>query len=768
MTIWIDPTPTDNLTILPGYHPFIQQALIKKGIKDPGKAKGFLDPESYSESDSTELPGLANTVDRLVHSIKTQEPVCVWGDFDVDGQTSTTVLVQTLKQLGADVKFHIPIRKNESHGINIENLSKVIADGSKLIITCDTGISAVEAAAYARARDIELLITDHHDLPEQLPDANQIVNPKMLRKDHPLSGLAGVGVAYKVAEELIKQLQPGHFSTDDLLDITALGLVADLAVQQDDTRCLVQKGLIQLRRTKRLGLKTLMELAELSPGSLTEEHIGFTIGPRLNAIGRLGDANPIVEFLTTSDPVKTRVIATQLEALNVDRKLKCDQVYKAAEAQLSADKKLAEQPLIILSHPKWPGGVIGIVASKIAEKYHKPVILFTTNDGSIAKGSARSIEGVNITEAIAAQQKMLLGFGGHPMAAGLSLAADKLPEFRKKIGRTIETMLGDSAKEEGTIEIDHWISLEDSAQELCEQIEFLAPFGPGNPKLTFGSKDLTLQNASKIGKNGEHLKLTVSGDNGTIRQLMWWDGGNEEIPSGKFDLAYTLRASDWKGTAQIQLEYIDHRTNRSEMIEVKTAKIIIRDLRNCETPEIILSELINNHHSIIWAEGIEKKNINGVDRYNLVQADQLFVWSLPASMQDLRAAIETVKPGEIFIFSRSPGSEELKPFLERLAGLLKFALIHKNGNVTISQLASATGQKESAVRIGLTYLSNTGVISIVSQNNDDYTISAPVINTSFYQDTSLPILEKILQETKAFRKFFVEQDFSSLEKMITL
>ncbi len=279
--------------------------------------------------------------------------------------------------------------RSESHGINIPHLQEILDHGAKLILTCDTGITAHEAVEVARTRGVDMIITDHHDLPESLPPAVAIVNPKLLPEEHPLATLSGSGVAYKLSEELFARFGRSNEAARQL-DLASLGLVADLARLTGDARYLVQRGLEALRNTSRLGLQIIMEMAELVPAALTEEHIGFVIGPRLNALGRLGDANPAVDLLTTTDAVRARVLATQLEGLNAQRQLLCSQVTRAAEAQLQADPALLTKPVLVLGHPSWPGGVVGIVASRLVERYRKPAILFSTPAGEPAHGSARS------------------------------------------------------------------------------------------------------------------------------------------------------------------------------------------------------------------------------------------------------------------------------------------------------------------------------------------------------------------------------------------
>jgi single-stranded-DNA-specific exonuclease len=757
MTRWIEPVDHPNATPLPDLHALVGQTLIKRGFTQPKSAQAFLDPKLYRPAPPTDLPGLSNAADRIIESLQAHDPICVWGDFDVDGQTSTTVLVQSLTALGADVSYHIPVRQYESHGVNNENLARIIAQGAKLVITCDTGIGALAEVEYARSRGVDMIITDHHDLPPELPKAAALVNPKMLPAMHPLASLAGVGVAYKLAEELIARCQPASFQAESLLDLVAMGLVADLAILRGDARYLVQKGLEQLRNTERLGLKTIMGLAELTAKHLTEEHIGFALGPRLNALGRLGDANPAVELLTTSDPIRARVLAAQLEGLNIQRKLLCDQVTQAAEAQLRANPELLTQAVIVLAHPLWPAGIVGIVASRIVERYHKPAILLTAPEGQPARGSARSIEGLNITAAIAAQKDILLGFGGHPMAAGLSLEAEKLPEFRRRLAKTVEEILGDTQEQEGMLEIDGWLNLEDANLELAEQIEQLAPFGPGNVKLTLASRNLTIKSSTKLGKNKDHLKLTVSDENGNTSQVLWWDGGSEEAPTGKFDLAYSLRASDWRGVRQAQLEFVDFRLLEVELLEISSKNLEVLDLREIKNPIERLKIEIQEPGVICWAEAEDKKRINGIGRNELSPAKTLIIWTTPPSRRELLMAMEKVSPEKVVVFAIDPGMKEPKAVLERLAGLVKFTLNKKAGETSLAELAVATAQKESTVKLGLDCLSKQGQITVKYQTDGRLVITPGGIIDTEAAELAASQFGFNFEESQAYRKLFQQQ-----------
>jgi single-stranded-DNA-specific exonuclease len=750
-------------------HPLVEQTLTRRGLTSPEAAQAFLDPDSYSPSPASALPGMDAALERISSAIRAKESICIWGDFDVDGQTSTTVLVQALQALGADVTWHIPVRAKESHGVNIENLARVIAAGAKLVVTCDTGITAHETVKYARSRGVDMVITDHHDLPPELPHAVAIVNPKLLSPNHPLATLAGVGVAYKLAKAIldIRYSEPGTtneypVSNIELLDLVALGLVADLAILTGDARYLVQKGLQALRNTQRLGLKIMMELAELNPTHLTEEHIGFVLGPRLNALGRLGDANPAVELLTTSDPMRARVLATQLEGLNAQRKLLCDQVHQAAESQLRADPSLLAQPVIMLAHPSWPGGVIGIVASRLVDRYRRPAILFTAPPGEPMRGSARSIEGLNITTAIAEQQDILLNFGGHPMAAGLSLEQEKLPEFRRRLGRSVEKLLGEGQREEAELVIDGWLPFDEADLALAGQIEKLAPFGPGNEKLVLASRNLRLKSSSQLGKHKDHLKLIVEDEQGNQQSVLWWDGGAEELPSGKFDLAYTLRASDWQGLRQAQLEFVDFRVVEEDQGIVIRKKIEVIDHRSVENPSQLLSTVRSPSSVVVWAEAQHNKQVSGANRNSLTPAQTLIIWTIPPSREELTAALEIVRPERVLVFAVDSGMDEAKTLLERLAGLVKFTINQRAGRTSYSELATATAQKIVVIRTGIEWLVKRGQVTVEFESDGELVLTAGGQTDESAALTVESRLRSLLKETSAFRAHFQEADIKTL------
>jgi single-stranded-DNA-specific exonuclease len=763
MTRWLDPVPVQIPASFAdlGLYPLVAQTLLRRGFTTSDTARAFLDP---LHSVPVPFPGIDAALEIIGAAVRSNQPICVWGDFDVDGQTATTLLVQALQARGGSVSYYIPVRGKESHGLHVESLGRLIDNGAKLIVTCDTGITAHEAVDYAASRGVEVVVTDHHDVGETLPNAAAIVNPKLLPAGHPLANLAGVGVAYKLAEVLLGSSDfsrsmsevPTTIATSDLLDLVALGLIADVALLKGETRTLAQKGILALRGTRRLGLRMMAELSGTALETLTEDTIGFTFAPRLNALGRLGDANPAVELLMTQDAVRARVLAAQIEGLNAQRRLLTSQVYEAAEAQLHEKPDRLTEPILLLTHRDWPGGVVGIVANKLVERYHKPALLLTESEDGILRGSARSVEGLHITEAIAANRNLLLGFGGHPMAAGLSLRAVDLPAFRKGLDRAVEQQLGTVVREEPTLQVDAWLGLSEINFELAEALERLAPFGAGNPSLVLATHTVMLKKATELGKAREHVRLTVEDEAGNSQGVMWWNGAGEELPEegSKFDIAYSLRAGTYRGKRQITLQFEEFRVVEEPPVEVQRPKLEIRDLRS--NPSAFSPE----PGILVWAEGTEKTR--GLDRFNLFRADELAIYTAPASPLELRGALEIVKPKKVLLIVVPLPAEKTDDFLTRLAGMAKFAINQRNGKASIREFASATAQREVTVRLGLEWLAAGGHL-VLEAGADELRIAAgDSIANQYLQRELYMAVKGLLEETTAYRAHFARAEARSL------
>ena len=551
--------PPDVLAAVSGDF-VLAQLLVARGHDTADKARAFLDPDQYNPAPYFDLPDLERTIERLLDARQKKEKICVWGDFDVDGQTSTALLVSALEGLGCDIVYHIPNRKKESHGVKPAFLEPYLDQGIDVLLTCDTGSSAVEAVELANEAGVTVLITDHHDLPSVLPPAYALVNPKRLPSGHPFGSLPGVGVAFVLIAALYERLDRSH-EARSFLDLVALGIVADVAEIEQDTRYYLQRGLDVLRETERPGLRALMERARIDSARIIDQDIGFGIGPRLNALGRLDDANPAVDLLTSRDETETTLLAERLEELNGQRQLLTRQIHEAALVQLEREPALNAYAVLVLSHKAWHPGVIGIVASRLVEEFGKPVILFQETQQGIARGSARSIDGYNITEAIRTQATYLRSYGGHPMAAGLTLDTENLHTFRRGISNAIIEQR-DGSTPQLQLDIHLTIKAEDLTEALVMSLEKLAPFGNGNPPINYLVQGVKVKRVEPIGKRNQHRKLGVSDAAGKELELLWWNSNEVEVPEGIFDVVVSARPSFFRGQRQLQLVYQDHRVGR--------------------------------------------------------------------------------------------------------------------------------------------------------------------------------------------------------------
>ncbi len=735
----------------------LAQLLLQRGLSSIEQARAFLNPEVYQITPPAALPDIDQAIQRLRQAISQQEKICVWGDFDVDGQTSTALLVSTLQDLGAQVRSYIPNRLTESHGIKISALQQVLADEVELILTCDTGITEYEAVTTAQAAGVEVIITDHHDLGETLPPVQAVINPKRLTVDHPLRELPGVGVAYKVAEALYQSYGRAAADCYTLLDLVALGIVADVARQIGDTRYLLQQGLEQLNQSIRPGLQALIESANLKTKRLTEEHIGFWLAPRLNALGRLGDANLAVELLTTTNLSRARIIALQLEALNDRRKMLVDRVVIQALSQLEDTPSLAEYNAIVLAASDWHPGVIGIAANRLAEQYGKPAILIALRSNSLGRGSARSVAGCDIHQAIKRQADLLISFGGHPMAAGLSLAPENITTFR----RSLSSALSDCRESlEKQVKLDLMVDLPQAAMPLLNTIQRLAPFGAGNPPVQLGCMGLKIVKESLFGKTRNHKRLTLEDESGYQQQIIWWGGAVERSPEGRFDLAFTLSPDDYKGEGAVQLEWRAARELEPVSITI-TPEFI--DWRTNINPQSAISKL---QAPIVWAEGISVANLSPLLRHQLQPAQTLVVWSAPPDHNIFQQAMALVKPQQTYLVGQPSPFDTFSPFIKQLMGLVKYSMSHKEGEVNLIVLASTLGHRVATIQLGIDWLVAQGKLEIYIEEDEILVLRSarrPPAETAEIIET---ILKSALAETAAYRRFFKTASLAALERVV--
>jgi single-stranded-DNA-specific exonuclease len=766
MKKWIEPQETvisPSVQKAVGGHPLVAHTVVRRGISEVGPVRAFLNPDLYQPQPPTALPNMAAAADRVERAIQQQERICVWGDFDVDGQTSTTLLLTTMKELGGQVEFYIPSRQ-ESHGIHLEPLKELIGDGVSLIVTCDTGVTAHDPIVYALEQGTDVIVTDHHDLPTSLPPAHAILNPKMLPSEHPLRELPGVGCAYKLAEELYRRAGRSE-DAESHLDLVALGIVADIAVQVGDVRYLLQRGLQALRRGGRLGLDVLMEEANMDPRHLTEDTIGYYLGPRLNSLGRLGDARDGVSLLMTQDKTEARYLASQVEGLNAQRRTMSEQMLAGAREQIEHEPSLLDYSALVLSSSAWSPGIVGLVASRLAEEYRRPAILISAPPGEMGRGSARSVEGCDIHQAIAEHASMLVRFGGHPMAAGLTIAPERIGEFRRALSGTVQQMLTEEAVED-CLQVDGYLDLDEISLELVQDLRRLAPFGPGNPPLTLATRELSLASERTIGGNNQHRLLIVEDQAGSRRKALWWWSAALPLPDEPFDLAFSLGTNEYRGEIEVQLEWIDARSHSVSAVPIApTPALKVVDLRNDPTPHETLDRLRAERDVLVWAEAAARNELAAADRRELAPNETLAVWTIPPDPIVLQAALTSVSPSTLYLFGADPRMDSMTDFLERLAGLTKRALKAEGGATSLSMLAAATAQRQDTVVAGLQWLASQGHITIDSRDEDSIYLRDGTQSLDGAKADDADRLRALLEETAAYRAHYMRADPDSLVQL---
>lgn len=740
-----------------GLHPLAARILTQRGIATVNAARAFLDPAHYHPAAPDELPDLPVAADHILRAIRDRAPILVWGDFDVDGQTSTALLVEALTRVGAQVEYYIPHRIHESHGILVESLQTQLETfPAALLLTCDTGVSAHEAIDYAKRRGLTVVITDHHDLPPQLPAADAVVNPKRLPADHPLAALPGVGTAYKLVEQLYTQLG----RADELalfLDLVALGIVVDVAQQVADTRYLLQRGLAQLRVTQRPGLLALFATAGLHQAQIGATEIAFQIGPRLNAAGRLDDARPVVELLTTQDRSRAEFLASHLEALNQQRQLQTRQMLAAARAQIEQDTTALDGEAIVLAGRDWHPGLIGLVASQLAEQYCRPAVLFSVSEDGIARGSARSAPGYDIGAAVAAQADLLIAFGGHPGAAGLSLHEDKLPAFRRRLSETLRATRDPAV--DSALAIDGIVQWRELSPALASALERLAPFGEGNPPITLAACDLSLRSHAQMGRTRQHRRLTVQDASGARQTVLWWNGADQPLPEAPFDLAFRLSLSAYQGAPELKLELVDFRRSAGAPVVVPEIERDVIDRRGSADPLAELHALLAEYPgAAVWAEGYRRAESPGLPARDLPPSSTLIIYTSPPDRSALVSALERIDPQTVILLAVDPPLRTFRDLTRRLLELAKYVIHHADGRTTLDELAAATGHSLDTVDAVLAWLDAEGTLSVRWEPDDTLRLAAPDGARREDADLRRALAEAALTESAAYRRYIQRAD----------
>jgi single-stranded-DNA-specific exonuclease len=559
----ITPEADENLKAFP---PILRQLLFNRGYATDAEARAYLKAEPDFDTNPFQLTGMVETIDRIHFAIDHREPIAIYGDYDVDGVTATALLLQTLKSFDADVRGYIPHRFDEGYGLNNEALDNLRGAGVKLVITVDCGIRSVEEAIHAKEKGLDLVISDHHhpaasqDNRSFLPPAFAIINPKQNGDQYPDKNLAGVGIAYKIAEALLNsQSSINHSSTssiklDTLLDLVALGTVADLAPLVGENRILVRRGLKQIRTTERQGLYSLANVAEIVIAKTTASQIGYTLGPRLNAAGRLDSAQAALELLTTTDILRAGQLAQQLNIQNHQRQTLTRSTQEKAET-LAVTGEL--EPFLLFAFDQdFNPGVVGLAASRLMEMYYRPAVVAAMGNVE-TRGSCRSIPEFHITDALDQCSDLLVRHGGHAAAAGFTVRNENLQELISRLKSIAEAQLGDRELRP-TLAADMEIQLSDLTFELLKHLGYFEPNGYGNPDPVFVSRDLKVRNSRTVGAEGKHIKITFDNQNSIPMDAIGFRLGHlqKSLPP-RVDVLYSFESNEYNGRTSLQLNLKD-------------------------------------------------------------------------------------------------------------------------------------------------------------------------------------------------------------------
>ena len=555
--------PDAHFVQFPDIPPLIIQILYNRGFTTSREVYDFLSYR-WDDNDPFALKGMRPAVERLSQAIIKQESIAVYGDYDADGVTSTALMIKLLTALGANVQAYIPNRFDEGYGLNNDALAELAARGMRVVLTVDCGIRSVQEVAYGNSLGLDIIITDHHTVGEQTPAALAAINPKQADCSYPFKELAGVGLAYKLSQALLNtealngQRSRANLQAEDFLDLVALGTVADLAPLYGENRQLVYRGLRQLNQSLRPGLKALMtEVKTRAVSAITAGTIGFVIGPRLNAAGRLDSALASYRLLIADTEIEAIHLAAQLDLQNKERQKLTDEMVQAARQTILSDN--ARQPLYFVRHPDFNPGVVGLTASRLCEEFYRPTLV-AEQGPEFTKGSARSIPEFHITDALDQCSDLLVRYGGHAAAAGFTLENEKFAALQQRL-LTIARQHLDTAQLRPTISIDGEVNLRGVRPALIETIENLQPFGYGNPTPRFLTRNLQIKYKKAVGQDGHHLRLTLFDGRQDWSAIAFRQGhlADKLQVSQSIDTVYNLEFNEWNGERRMQLNIKDLR-----------------------------------------------------------------------------------------------------------------------------------------------------------------------------------------------------------------
>jgi single-stranded-DNA-specific exonuclease len=554
----------ENADLEKKYHPLVLQILARRGLASETEIENFFQPDyGTGVHDPFLFVGMEKAVRRIEEAREKKEKIAIFGDYDADGVTAAAILFETLEKLGfTDTEIYIPDRQLEGYGMNSEAINYLHSRGVKLIITLDCGITNIEEAALAKSLGIDVVVTDHHHMPANLPEAIAIINPHQIGGGYPFENLAGVGVAFKLAQALQKKLDPqNEEQLKWLLDLVAIGTIADCVPLLGENRVLVKYGLVVLSKTRRTGLLEMFKVGRIAidENNIPDtQKIAFQVSPRINAAGRMDHANTAYKLLVEKNPIQARDLALEVEGKNQERQKVTAEIVR--EVRIIAENSFRDKNLIFAASPHWPVGLLGLIAGKISDEFGKPAVILQKQENEYV-GSLRSIPQVNIISALEKCADLLIRFGGHSQAAGVRVAPDKAENFYEKFARLIDAEL--NGKEVAPeLSIDAEIKAGDINWELVSQIKKMEPFGEGNEEPIFWLKNMLVSDLRVVGNGSKHLKLALREESGSPKMFdAIGFGMGEKFPNlkigDKIETVCNLQEDEWNGNKKIQLRLID-------------------------------------------------------------------------------------------------------------------------------------------------------------------------------------------------------------------
>lgn len=684
--------------------------LVARGCTTATEAQRIMKVDASNLHDPFLLHGMTEAIERIEEALMNEEKILIYGDYDADGITSSAVMLNVLLDLGADVDICIPNRFTHGYGPNEELFRQAFEKGTNLIITVDNGISGIEPIRMAKELGMDVIVTDHHEAGDKLPNADIIIHPRVPEGHYPFDDLAGVGVAFKLAHALYGEV-PEH-----LFEFAAVGTIADLVPLVGENRYIVQKGLEQLRKSQNPWVRALCEASGVNQHEIDEEVIGFYFGPRLNAVGRLGDARPGVEFLMSENEFSAQNGAHLLNAKNVERKELVKQMTEEAIQMIEGDEHYSNSLVLVLAKEDWHAGVVGIVASRLVEKYYKPTIILSIDrEKGVAKGSARSIEGFHLYNELAKNRDILPHFGGHPMAAGMTLQLEHVEQLRARLNEQARSCLtGDLLTPKLVVDVP--VELSEMTVEAIDDIKALGPFGMGFEKPVFVVQNVHIKSMRKIGAAENHLKMELEDAHGSVDAIGFNKGYlHDEITFGvKLSFVGDVQINEWQGRKKPQFMIADVQTDEWQLFDLR-GKVKGNQWLHSMPTEKMTYIAFDQETKQVFNSLIETE-IQLADEIQSGESPYIVLLDLPKSVDSIERVITTLHPKRIYtvFYTAKPEFFNGMPSREHFSWYYTFLKKRPSFNLQmhLQQLSSHIGLSTEVIKFMTNVFFELGFVTI--------------------------------------------------------